>query len=261
MLRAMQNKAAEALHRVSTVLNVKHPAARIQQPVVPVPAEVPQDTTTPAPETREPVFPEIPQDRAVPMEAVRGIQDLPFRRTILKPQQVPSSMPEFQPVQVSARTAAAAEPSGSRAPIQVHYGNLVEAIVARARALPRNGTVRLRFALQPADLGIVKVRIDTRGQAVRVEIAATSSQAVDTLNQGVSRLSQQLQDAGYRDPDVQLTLDTAGDSGASAKHSQHAQQRAGMRRYGTGHGPQHETPASPKRYPLFASPGRLDLVA
>jgi hypothetical protein len=258
-LRAMQQKASDALHRVSTALNTKHPAAPLQEPVA---ADLPKSDPAPAPvELRDPVFPELPQDRAVPIEALRGVRDLPIRKFVAGPKPAQAPLTEFQTLHATSRTAQSAAAGAKQPAIPIHYASLAEAIVARTQALSRNGTTRLRFALEPNDLGLVKVKIDSRGQAVRVEIAASTSQAVDTLNQGANRLSQQLQDAGFKDAQVQLTLDTSTDSGAQAKHSQHAQQQAEAGRRGSSYHRSRETARAARQYPVIPTSGRLDFVA
>ncbi len=112
----------------------------------------------------------------------------------------------------------------------VSLDTLAQAIVGRARAIPRNGSVVVRFALEPADLGAVRVRIEGRGDHVRVQIEASSQAALDTLGTGLPRLTTQLQDAGYRHAEVSLSLDSAADPSAHARREQ-AESR-------------HETPSS-----------------
>ena len=46
--------------------------------------------------------------------------------------------------------------------------------MARARALPPNGTLELRFALEPEHLGPVRIRIESHGEMLRIRIVASS---------------------------------------------------------------------------------------
>ena len=83
----------------------------------------------------------------------------------------------------------------------------VEAIAARARNLPRGGAVQLRFTLQPEDLGTVQIRIESRGDELRIRIGVSSAPAADALQSGLPRLVSQLQEAGIRDPQVAVLMD------------------------------------------------------
>jgi hypothetical protein len=96
------------------------------------------------------------------------------------------------------------------AAVPVHHAALAESILARARALPETGAVEVRFALEPEGLGTVRVRIESRGEHVRIEIQATSRAAIETLSPGISRLAAHLQEAGYRDAEIHLDLGTSG---------------------------------------------------
>ncbi len=102
---------------------------------------------------------------------------------------------------------------------RVPHQALAEAIVARARAGPQNGSLELRFALEPDDLGPVRVRIRSRGDGVKIRIIAWSSAAVDTLGSGVARLHAQMQDAGFRDAQIDLGLDDT--THARGEHERH----------------------------------------
>lgn len=89
--------------------------------------------------------------------------------------------------------------------------HLAEAIVARARNLAPGGSIELRFALEPEALGMVRVHIEARGDELRVRIVAASGAAVESLSGGISRLSSQLHDAGFKDARIDLTFeDSAG---------------------------------------------------
>jgi hypothetical protein len=91
--------------------------------------------------------------------------------------------------------------------------DLAGAIAARSRALPAEGSVELRFALEPEDLGPVRVQILSRGERIEVRILAATGAAVDAIGTGLSRLTSQLVEAGFRDPSIELALDDAGGSG------------------------------------------------
>jgi|GEM_PF-4874912 len=101
--------------------------------------------------------------------------------------------------------------SSTTIPQAVHYTRLAEAIAARARTLPGDGQAQVRFSLEPEDLGLVKVRIRTQGDLVRVHIVAASGHAADALQHGIARLSGQLEAAGFKNPDIQLSMDSAHD--------------------------------------------------
>jgi hypothetical protein len=88
--------------------------------------------------------------------------------------------------------------------------DVAEAIVARSRTLPADGSVDLHLALEPEDLGPVRVQILTRGDRIDVRIVATNGAAIDALGPGLSRLASQLVEAGYRDPGIELALDDRG---------------------------------------------------
>ena len=112
-------------------------------------------------------------------------------------------------------------PSGSYAgradgaPIlaRIPHQDLAEALVARARALPANGSLELRFALEPEDLGPVRVQIVSRGEQIEIRILATSGAAVEALGTGLGRLTSQLVEAGFKDPAIQLALGDSADPG------------------------------------------------
>jgi hypothetical protein len=122
------------------------------------------------------------------------------------------------PAHVAPQNAAGA-PAAVIAPLR--HEALAEAIVARARALPANGALEVRFALEPADLGPVRIRIETLGQHVRIEISAASRASVDALAPGLARLAADLQEAGFRKPEITLGLDFTRDPGAEQpRHGQ-----------------------------------------
>jgi hypothetical protein len=94
------------------------------------------------------------------------------------------------------------------APAPVAPDAMIEAIVARAKSMPANGTVEVRFALDPQDLGSVRIHLETKGDQVRVEILAANDAALDTLGAGIQKLQRQLEDAGFRHAEIRLDLDS-----------------------------------------------------
>jgi len=87
---------------------------------------------------------------------------------------------------------------------------LAETIVARALDTSRPGVTELRFALDPEDLGPVRIRIEASGDRVLVRIVATSGAAAQHLGGGIPRLVAQLQHAGFGDAHVDLSFDDGG---------------------------------------------------
>jgi flagellar hook-length control protein FliK len=108
-------------------------------------------------------------------------------------------------------------------PVRIPHRALAEAILNRARSMPANDRMELRFALEPEDLGPVRVQIVSRGDRIEVRIVAHSGAAVDALGNGLSRLTSQLVEAGFRDPAVQLALDDSGGGGARRDHGESGQ--------------------------------------
>ena len=173
-----------------------------------------------------PQAPGVDESRAIPLDGRTGREggvpapgvDLPDLKD--RAFRVVPRTPGATGVEVAATSGAArsaATPSGratASGTTSLPPSAMVGAILARARSMPRNGSIELRFALEPNDLGLVRVRIETSGKTMRVQIAAASGGAVDALQSGVSRLTGQLQQAGFQDPDVQLSLDDAANGSA-----------------------------------------------
>jgi flagellar hook-length control protein FliK len=138
---------------------------------------------------------------------------------------------------------------------RVHHRALAEAIVARARRLPQNGSVEVRFALEPKDLGLVRVRIESRGEQLRIRILASSGAAVDALSSGVAKLAAQLSEAGGKSPVIDLAVDDALGAGT--------QQRHGESNPGRRPNPGRQGIESPNRTPTRSTraSGRLDMMA
>jgi hypothetical protein len=136
--------------------------------------------------------------------------------------------------------------------------SMLDAILARARGLQRNGTLELRFTLRPEDLGPVRVRIESRGEQLRIRIVAASGSAIDTLSSGLPRLAAHLQEAGFRDADVDLQLDDT-----SAGQAGHERQSAAARRSARHAHPVRDSADKPvdKPAPVRAPSSRLDRVA
>jgi hypothetical protein len=138
-----------------------------------------------------------------------GTDGSPGRGPAPRPAEATSATPSTPTIPIAiARAADAPTPATAEAePPRLTPGTLVETIVSQARALPGTGTVQVHFVMEPAELGAVKVRIQTRGHEVRVDIAASSSGVASALAEGIPRLTAQLELAGYRQPEVSLTLD------------------------------------------------------
>jgi hypothetical protein len=100
----------------------------------------------------------------------------------------------------------AASPSGTTLP-QLHQAALAETIVARARSLAGDGSLEVRFALEPEDLGTVRIRIEARGDELRIRIVASSVSAAEALSVGLSRLTAQLTENGGRPPLIDLAFE------------------------------------------------------
>jgi hypothetical protein len=97
---------------------------------------------------------------------------------------------------------------------------LAQAVLSQARQLPPDAPVELRFALHPAELGTVRIRILVSGETLQVELLTSNPAATGTLNTGVPRLMQQLEAAGFPDADVRLTTDTATDHGTHGRQGE-----------------------------------------
>jgi hypothetical protein len=120
-----------------------------------------------------------------------------------------------QPVQPLAGGSAPATPlrEANVEPL-VRHEAVAQAIIARAQTMQRPGVVEMRFALVPAELGVVRVRLEARGEQLRVELVASTQSAVETLNAGLSRLAANLHGSGFPQADVTLGLATSTHSGA-----------------------------------------------
>ncbi len=103
-----------------------------------------------------------------------------------------------------------------QAAARVHHQALATAIAAKARAVPQDGSVELRFALEPEDLGAVRVRIESRGDQLKIKIIASSGAAVDSLSSGIGKLASQLTEPGMKEPEIDLTFSD------SAEHPEHS---------------------------------------
>ena len=158
-------------------------------------------------------------------------------------------------------TAAPENPAAAGAPappdIPIAYETIAEAIVARARETPAGGALEVRFALIPADLGRVRVRIETQGARVRVEIAAESEPARSALQPGLARLEARLQAEGWSRPEVRLDVATATDAGARRRDDDDGR-RAASRAARAPHPAAAIAAAPPYR---TAEPGTLDRLA
>lgn len=129
--------------------------------------------------------------------------------------QPPSATASLSSVQ-GARQAAPAVHAPEVAPVS--HEALAQAIVARAREIPGDGRLEVRFVLEPADLGLVRVRIETRAKQVSIEILASSRSAVDALAPRLARLSADLLGAGFKEPTISLDFGSSTDPSAHARH-------------------------------------------
>ncbi len=115
-----------------------------------------------------------------------------------------------------------------QAAARVHHQALATAIAAKARAVPQDGSVELRFALEPEDLGAVRVRIESRGDQLKIKIIASSGAAVDSLSSGIGKLVSQLTEPGMKEPEIDLTFsDTAEHSEQSDRDGKGEMTQAG----------------------------------
>ena len=93
----------------------------------------------------------------------------------------------------------------------VRHEAMLHAIMARVQNMQRPGNIELRFALAPPGLGNVRVKIQAAGDQLRVKLVAGSTAAAELLSQGLSRLTGQLNQAGFPQAEVTLGLETAAD--------------------------------------------------
>ncbi|HEU4402292.1 MAG TPA: flagellar hook-length control protein FliK [Candidatus Polarisedimenticolia bacterium] len=139
-----------------------------------------------------------------------------------------SAAPPPQPPAAAAARGATASPGASDGAVPLPYQALAQAIAERARTSSATGAVEVDFALLPADLGRVRVRIETRGQEIRIAISASSGSALEALAPGLSRLTSQLQEAGFRNP--HLSLDLQGGAGpAPQQHDPDESRQSALR--------------------------------
>jgi len=172
-----------------------------------------------AAESPQPDLPEvqsIERDFAHPLRKSSDLQtDSP--RTPERVSPIPESrISEASPADSNPLPPAAIRAAPPATPVRTEL--LAQTVLAEARQLPPNTPVELRFALQPEDLGTVRVRILAAGEQLHVKLITDSSAASGALNAGVPRLMHHLQDAGFRDAEVTLTLETSTDSTPQQRH-------------------------------------------
>lgn len=162
-------------------------------------------------------------------------------------------------VQRMAETPAPTPSGPMPLPEPLRLETMARAILARAAEIKPDGTAELRFALQPADLGEVRVSIESRGERVKIVLEAASLAAVETLAPGLARLTSELESAGYRHPEVQLQLGSFAEPGRHAREGHHpARER---RRAASAVGfPEHGAPSS-LGSPRRQREGLLDRIA
>ena len=167
------------------------------------------------------------------------------------------------PVGLRGSTPAAAATSAARAawvattPEQQAW---IEAVVARARAVPRNGAVELRFALQPENLGTVWVRIESREDRLRIRLTASSETAADFLASSLPRLGSQLNQPGGPQTQIEIDYSDAADSSALSERREDASGSTRDRRSHAESTPQDST-ALPEKQNLRLGSSLLDLTA
>ncbi|MFP4462430.1 MAG: flagellar hook-length control protein FliK [Guyparkeria sp.] len=75
------------------------------------------------------------------------------------------------------------------------------------------GVSRANIELRPADLGPLKIAIETQGDETRIALTATNATAQGLLEQQLPRLKEWLQEAGLADSEVEVGLGQESDFG------------------------------------------------
>lgn len=154
-------------------------------------------------------------------EPPAGSKPVPGSPTPVEPAPAPSIQAAAGGSEVPAAQTSAPVP-------RVHHQALAESIVARARQVPENGSVEVRFALEPEHLGHVRVEITSRGDQLKIRILTASGAAADVIGQGLAKLSQELSDTG-RVPTIDIAVDDTLGTGSEGR-SETGRQAAGDRR-------------------------------
>jgi flagellar hook-length control protein FliK len=147
----------------------------------------------------------------------------------------------------------------AKLPLLPRHAALAQAILARARSLPADGGVEVRFALSPPELGTVRIRIEARGEQLRIEFVAGSQAAADALGSSLPRLAHNLSQAGCSQAEVTLDLESSTDTGM-----QTGQQRGEDARRSSDRARAQQPPVAadtPEPGRGGAGPGRLDRMA
>ncbi len=220
---------ASALDGARAPASVVNPATQVS-PELPArqagedpPAPAPQPKNAGAPRAATPREDRTGSSPAGPQAS--PADGSPRSTEIVKDLYTAASTPLPSAIHAALQSAVARLADATPAPllpaaVPVHHAALAESILARARALPETGAVEVRFALEPEGLGTVRVRIESRGEHVRIEIQATSRAAIETLSPGISRLAAHLQEAGYRDAEIHLDLGTSGGAGSTGNRGE-----------------------------------------
>jgi hypothetical protein len=171
----------------------------------------------------------------------------------------PVDRPTGTAASVDASAATVDRPALVKAAALPRHEALAQTILARARSLPADGSVEVRFILSPPELGAVRIRIEARGEQLRVELVAGTQAAADTLHSGLPRLTSHLNQAGFSQADVTLDLESSADPGV-----QTGQQRGENARASAGtpaRQPTRETTDGSEPGTETAESGRLDRIA
>ena len=233
---------AYAEHRAATQADAK-------QPVLPETAPRPVEAKTQSGATPEREPGTGRQQREDPSPS----REIASSREVARPSAAAetTAAPTVRGVSQSQPAAPTSETVAPRDLLPLPHEALAQAILSRARALPQNGALELRFALEPVDLGAVQVRIETRGRQVRIEIETATHAAASVLTPGIAKLTAELHSAGYHDPQVSVGTDAKGGD-ASSETGQRETSPQGKRRGGTQEG---------ATYKREKGDGRLDRTA
>jgi flagellar hook-length control protein FliK len=158
--------------------------------------------------------PATPRSRPV-IDAVRPQAAAPERAVQSEPGRAPVTVPTPSAAPVTAATRT----TETKNVVATRLEALAHVIASRAGSMPQSGSIHLRFALTPPELGTVRVRLEARGEQLRVELVANNQAAVEALNAGLTKLATHLQNVGFQDAEVTLGLASSSHSGTTAEGS------------------------------------------